>query len=206
MMKEKKKIYAAACLLAVCLLSCCACGRQKGTILIDSVRDQEPEGTADSGSGAEPEDKGQEEPEETAGMIQVYVCGAVAVPGVVEIPAGSRAEDALLAAGGFAEDAAPAAVNLADWVTDGQMLYFPTEGEAEERKVQEVEAASGLVNINTAGVEALCTLPGIGESRALDIISYRETNGAFASCEDIMKVSGIKSAVYEKIKDKITVK
>lgn len=204
MMKEKKKIHVAACLLTACLLSCCACGRQKETILIDSMRNQETE-AAGGGTAAEPEETGRA-PEETAELIRVYVCGAVAVPGVVEIPAGSRAEDALLAAGGFAWDAAPAAVNLADWVVDGQMLYFPTEGEAEERKEQEAEASSGLVNINTAGVEALCTLPGIGESRALDIISYRETNGAFAGCEDIMKVSGIKTAVYEKIKDKITVK
>ena len=70
----------------------------------------------------------------------------------------------------------------------------------------EAESAPGLVNINTADVAALCTLPGIGESRARDIISYREANGGFGACEDIMKVSGIKTAAYEKIKDKITVK
>lgn len=64
---------------------------------------------------------------------------------------------------------------------------------------------SGLVNINTATVEELCTLSGIGESRANAIITYREQNGPFQSIEDIMKVSGIKDKVFEQIKDRITV-
>ena len=66
------------------------------------------------------------------------------------------------------------------------------------------QAASGRVNINTADAAQLCTLPGIGESRAADIIAYREAHGGFASCEDIMNVSGIKESVYNKISDKIT--
>lgn len=134
------------------------------------------------------------------------MCGAVINPGVVEIPEGSRAEDALTAAGGFASEAGREAVNLAEWVKDGQMLYFPTEGEARERRAQEADAAAGLVNINTADAAALCTLPGVGESRAADIIAYREANGGFESCEDIMKVTGIKDAMYQKIKDRITVR
>lgn len=64
---------------------------------------------------------------------------------------------------------------------------------------------NGLVNLNTADVAALMTLPGIGESRAKAIISYREQHGAFAQIEDIMKISGIKQAAFSKIKDKITV-
>ncbi len=121
--------------------------------------------------------------------IRVYVCGAVANPGVVEVAQGSRAEDA-----------GREAVNLADWITDGQMLYFPTKEEARQAGTK---TAQGLVNINTADAAQLCTLPGIGESRAADIIAYRERNGGFDSCEDIMKVPGIKTNVYEKIRDKI---
>lgn len=145
-------------------------------------------------------------------------------PGVVAIPKGSRAEDALQAAGGFSGEAGREAVNLADWVADGQMLYFPTQEEAADWKNQEtpawtgqtagsgqspeaaVPAGSGLVNLNTADAASLCTLPGIGESRAADIIAYREKNGGFETCEDVMNVSGIKTSVYEKICDKITVK
>lgn len=66
-------------------------------------------------------------------------------------------------------------------------------------------AGSGLVNINTATVEQLCTLNGIGESRAKTIIAYREAHGNFAKKEDIMKVTGIKESSYAKIKDQITV-
>ena len=136
--------------------------------------------------------------------IRVHVCGAVMTPGVVSLPEDSRAEDALEAAGGFAENAWRDYVNLAERVRDGEKLYFPTLEESESLTLQEPE--SGLVNINTADVAMLCTLPGIGESRANDIIAYREANGPFGSCEDIMKVSGIKDSVYSKISDKITVK
>lgn len=168
------------------------------------AKESEPPASADSAAG-----QAFSGPVETPGNteIRVYVCGAVANPGVVEILAGSRAEDALFAAGGFAEDADREAVNLADWVSDGQKLYFPVEGEVVEPSAQSLAGAvAGLVNINTADAAALCTLPGVGESRAADIIAYRESNGGFASSEDIMKVPGIKTAMYEKIKDKITVK
>lgn len=154
--------------------------------------------------------------------IKVYVCGAVKCPGVVELPEGSRAEDALRAAGGFGENAAREAVNLAAWVLDGQQLYFPEIGEeaagwetirqgmtGQEATGQETAGRGteqGLVNINTADLDRLCTLPGIGPARAADIVAYREKNGGFSSCSDIMKVSGIKNSVYEKICDKITVK
>ncbi len=99
-------------------------------------------------------------------------------------------------------------MNLADWVSDGQKLYFPTEEEAQGAWQPETgeDGSSGLVNINTADVDTLCTLSGIGESRARDIVAYREAHGGFASCEEIMNVPGIKTAVYEKISDMITVK
>ncbi len=137
--------------------------------------------------------------------IYVYVCGAVQAPKVVELPAESRAWDALEAAGGFAAEADRNAVNLAEPLTDGQKLYFPTE---EERELTGSDQASsdGRININTADAAQLCTLPGIGTSRAEAIIAYRKQNGAFATVEEIMKVSGIKEGAFEKIKDRITVK
>lgn len=151
------------------------------------------------------------QPDLEPSMIRVYVCGAVADPGVVEIPKDSRIEDALLAAGGFLPDALIEAVNLADWVSDGQMLYFPTVEEAAAwtplQESQNFQNGQGeFVNINTADAALLCTLPGIGEAKAADIIAYREAHGGFANCEDIMNVPGIKTSIYEKICDKITVK
>lgn len=197
----------AVCLAMACMLLCCGCKDKGGTILIGSSENQAQESFSQEESASAVEPPSETECPET--LIRVYVCGAVTNPGVVEIPQGSRVEDALAAAGGFGTDAGREAVNLADWVSDGQKIYFPTEEEAEEAGVSGTgtdTASPGLVNINTADVAALCSLSGIGESRAQDIIAYREANGGFASCEDIMNVPGIKSAVYEKIKDKITVK
>ena len=185
-------------LCMACLALCCSCGREDGVVLIGNVESQESGET--EGNSKISDESRQEEM-----MIRVYVCGAVENPGVVDVPEGSRAEDALSAAGGFAQDAAREAVNLADWVTDGQMLYFPTKEEAEELAARKESEAAGLVNINTADAAQLCTLPGIGESRAADIVAYREKNGPFESCEDIMKVPGIKTSAFEKICDKITV-
>ncbi|MBO5336230.1 MAG: helix-hairpin-helix domain-containing protein [Lachnospiraceae bacterium] len=155
-------------------------------------------------------------------MIYVHVCGAVVSPGVVELPRGSRVETALLAAGGFAESAAEDYVNLASKVEDGQQLYFPTIEEVEallsgnggllsgmesgKQGGQDAAQESGKVNINTADVSLLCTLPGIGEARAQDIITYREEHGAFQRIEDIMQVSGIKQSAFEKISDRIMVR
>lgn len=148
--------------------------------------------------------RAEEPAQEAQTSVCVYVCGAVLRPGVVELSVGSRCNDALEAAGGFAQNAAREAVNLAEPVRDGMQIYFPTIQEQEEQ----LEAAddAGLVNINTAGVEGLCTLPGIGEAKAHAIISYREQNGGYEAIEDIMKVPGIKESAYSQIKDLIIVK
>ena len=194
----------AVCSLLLCVMLC-GCGAFQGEVITIG---QEPETSAEiTGWGAAESETAAvlEQPQKTAAAeIRVYVCGAVAQPGVVSLSDGSRAEDALAAAGGFAENAQRDYVNLAEWVTDGQKLYFPTQEEAESLVRQ--ETGNGLININTADVAALCTLPGIGESRAKDIIAYREAHGAFESCEDIMQVSGIKNSVYSKICDMITVR
>lgn len=93
-----------------------------------------------------------------------------------------------------------------------EMLKLGEEGyleraknEAESLMAREAEEKRGMVDINTAGVEELMKLEGIGEKRAADIISYRETMGGFNSIEELMNVSGIKEAVFNRIKDKIYV-
>lgn len=221
----REKIAAA---LSVLMLSVCGCesrtepliGREDGLSAqpgqagtagengqAGTARENGQAGTAgENGQATQPgQEAAAKEPEQ---LLYVYVCGAVESPGVVALAPGSRVEDALKAAGGFAEEADRNGVNLADWVTDGERLYFPAEGEAEvpEAAGASAQKSAGLVNINSAGTEELCTLPGIGEARAADIISYREKNGGFGSVEDIMKVPGIKTGAYGKIKDRITVK
>lgn len=167
--------------------------------------------------------------EETKTLV-VHICGAVSAPGVYELPAGSRIIDAVEAGGGFLPEADEACCNLAEEIVDGCQIYIMTktescaDGQTEkkagiqtspdsdmqttDRNVRSNSATAlenSLVNLNTADVAALMTLPGIGESRAKAIISYREQHGAFAQIEDIMKISGIKQAAFSKIKDKITV-
>ena len=141
--------------------------------------------------------------ETSAEEIFVDVCGAVKAPGVYELPGGSRAFLAIEMAGGLLPEAAGEAVNQASLLQDGQQLYVPYEGEAESLSAGEV--SDGRVDLNTADVEELMTLPGIGEARAADIIAYREEHGEFASIEEIKNVSGIKDAAFEKMKDKIKV-
>lgn len=138
-------------------------------------------------------------------LIYVHVCGAVNNPGVVMLPEGSRAEAALNLAGGFTFEACVDSVNLAQILVDGQQLFFPSMEEALLEKKAEEAMKAGIVNLNTADEAKLCTLPGVGASRAGDIIAYRERNGVFSKIEDIMKVPGIKESLFQKIQDKITV-
>ena len=167
---------------------------------------------------------------EEAKTLVVHICGAASAPGVYELPAGSRIIDAVEAGGGFLPEAEEACCNLAEEIVDGCQIYIMTKAEScadgqtekkagiqtspdsdmqtTDRNARSNSAPAlenGLVNLNTADVAALMTLPGIGESRAKAIISYREQHGAFAKIEDIMKISGIKQAAFSKIKDKITV-
>lgn len=215
-MIEIKKIGAAVCSLALCSLLC-GCGEQpEGLVLVgaEGTELSGPEREAfGAGAGREqaageagPEKDGTPAADDGAEtLIYVYVCGAVNSPGVVALPEGSRAEEALKRAGGFRGDARTDHVNLAARVADGEKLYFPALEETVEDGGPGTDTEDGLVNINTADAALLCTLPGIGESRARDIVSFREENGLFDACEDIMKVPGIKTSVYGKIRDKIKV-
>ena len=147
--------------------------------------------------------------------VYVYICGEVAAPGVYELSKDSRIYEAVDAAGGFTENAARESVNLASKVSDGMQITIYNREEAASLPAgsgsavgntgQGGTSGSGLVNLNTATKEELMTLKGIGEAKAEDIIRYREKSGGFKKIEDIMKISGIKEAGFQKIKDNITV-
>ena len=139
--------------------------------------------------------------------IYVHICGAVINPGVYQVPVGTRVYQALELAGGSSDDAYLSGINLADKLADGQKVYIPAEGENAEGilSIDSGGVQSVMININTASEAELMTLPGIGQSRAKDIINYRVKNGLFESIDDIIKVSGIKEAAFEKIKDLIKV-
>lgn len=148
--------------------------------------------------------------------IAVYVSGAVANPGVYDLPEGSRVNDALAAAGGMRDDAAADAVNLARKISDGEQIAVPTEDQAASgsfaSSADAPSASSGaggaeksVVNINTATVEELDSLPGIGPATAQAIIDEREANGPFSSVQDIQRVSGIGEKKFEKLEGSICV-
>lgn len=133
--------------------------------------------------------------------IWVYVSGEVIKPGVYEFENKARVFEAIDAAGGFTKDADTTCINLASSMEDGEQIIVYSVLAS-----QEVQKQDGIININTASAAQLQTIPGIGESRALAIVAYREQNGPFKQKEDIMQISGIKAGLYEKIKDKIKVK
>lgn len=147
--------------------------------------------------------------------IKIHVIGEVQNIGVIELDEGARISDIIEAAGGSTENADLSKVNLAYEVEDGQKVYIPsinderveqyvTNGSGEG--IIEEETKKGLVNINTATQTELETLPGIGPSTALKIITYREENGKFKKVEDIQNVPGIGGMKFENIKGAITVK
>lgn len=153
---------------------------------------------------------------QTEQTIFIHVCGAVRTPGVYELKSGSRVYEAVQAAGGFTDDAEENYVNQAQVLSDGIKLMIPTveEALAMPEGGMDTQAAEGTagqpaddgrININTASQQELCTIPGIGATRAAAIAQYRQEHGNFDSVEDIMKVTGIKEGTYEKIKDSIKV-
>lgn len=146
------------------------------------------------------------DPEDSYGVIGCYICGEVVSPGVYEVKEGSRINELLNMAGGFTEDASISSVNLAAFLSDGDMIYIPAEGEENVGSfVAGSASAGGIININKAGTEELATLPGIGETKAKAIVSYRNEKGAFKSTDELMNVSGIGQNTYESLKDYITV-
>ncbi|WP_420628358.1 helix-hairpin-helix domain-containing protein [Candidatus Leptofilum sp.] len=163
-------------------------------------------------------------PTPTPGPLRVFVNGAVAAPAVYELPHGGIVQDAIARAGGFTTEADTAVINLAHPLHEGMQIYVPTVAETAEQPpiISEpvvrseavdlgvdggtaVEDVGELVNINSADVAALDTLPGIGPSTAEKIVEYRETNGPFATIDEIMSVSGIGPAKFEQIEPFITV-
>ncbi len=136
--------------------------------------------------------------------ICVYIVGEVVNPGVYVLEEHSRICDVVEMAGGFTDNAATEYINLASIVSDEEKIIVYSLDEVLNGEV--ITENENLININTATKEQLMTLPGIGESKASDIIKYREENGKFQTKEDIMKVPGIKDAAFSKIEELITVK
>lgn len=147
--------------------------------------------------------------EQSQNTIFVHVCGAVKRPGVYELTPDARVCDAIKAAKGLKKKAADTDVNQAQKVSDGEQIYIPYR--SHNATVESDGATSATndtddrINLNSATLEELTTLPGIGDAKAASILAYREEHGSFASIEEIKNISGIKDGVYTKIEAYITV-
>lgn len=136
--------------------------------------------------------------------IKVHVGGAVARPGVYALQAGDRVNDAVTAAGGFAEDANRDGINLAARLSDGQQIVIPKMGDAATSAAPPTGSSPGKVNINTASLSDLDTLPGIGPVTGQKIIDYRTKNGPFQRLEDLKDLKLVPASTFDKLKDLIT--
>ncbi len=204
-MKNRKKLYAVAAGLCVMIAGALfLCGRSEAGLGSGGVvlhRNEGADGGApDTGdTSAAVTESRSDAPDDRA---FVHVCGAVAAPGVYELPAGSRLEGAISAAGGFSEDADRDYYNLAQIAEDGEQIRVPAKS-GSAGYTENGSYDDGLVDINTASATELASLPGIGAVKACAIIEYRDKNGRFGSIEDIMNVPGIKESLFSKIKGKI---
>lgn len=170
--------------------------------------------------------------EDTEKLYMVDIKGEVISPGIYELPSTSRVIDVINKAGGLTDIADTSVINLSKKIEDEMVIIIYSEYEvnnwlttkqeedylqekcqnSEDSKIENdacisdnaIENNETLININTATKEELMTLSGIGETKALDIISYREKT-PFTSIEDIKNVSGIGDSTYNEIKDYITV-
>ena len=198
----------------------------------DSVEEKIDDAVAETGQkessleGLDSSEKG--ESSSASDKLCVYVCGAVVNEGVYELPPDSRVSDALRMAGGYSDEALKGYVNLAEKLNDGERIYIPNKIEIDDLNIlidQDASASKGaskgaseegtetgskssedgIVNINTADAAMLQTLPGIGETKATEIIAYRDEHGAFGSIEDIKNVSGIGEGTFSRISSRIKV-
>lgn len=138
--------------------------------------------------------------------IFVEVKGAVNMPGVYELAPEDRVLNAIELAGGYLPTSDSKGINHAQKVEDEMVIYVPVEGEEVESLLSSSGESSNLVNINTADIPLLTTLPGIGPAKAESIIAYRNEQGIFKETADLMKVTGIGTKTFEKLESFITIK
>lgn len=201
--REKTGLYVFGVIILVLISYMYFSNRDKGQLKVNYS--QTPTAQEEAVSSKEVSSK------EEANEIKVYICGAVCKPGVYTLLEGDRIDALINMAGGATEEADLSAINLAERLHDEQYVRIPAKGEEVESQtgtntVGVSSQSQGLININTASIEELDSLPGIGPAIASRIIAYREEKGKFTSIEQIKDVSGIGESKYQDIKDRICVK
>lgn len=193
-----------------------------GYYYINSTKDVYSSGYEAISSSEEEENTQKEEEPKEPQTILIHIAGEVKIQGIVEVEENARIYDVIEEAGGTTERADLRKVNLAYKVSDGQKIYIPSITQTSQNDIEIISDSAGeniieidetqnsknnngRVNINTATVDLLSTLPGIGISTAQKIITYRETNGKFKTIEELKNVSGVGTAKFEAIKELIYV-
>lgn len=205
-----------------------------GLEIVEDISDNKSGGTVDTksspsetGEDSQKEDKSDNLKKESLQAddklkenqkIFIHVCGAVKNEGVYQVETDARVVDAINAAGGLTKEAASSGINQAKQLEDGVQVYVPTKKEVSKAGTQipglqkddlqnsvSGSTQNSAININTATKEELMKLKGVGEAKAVLIITYRENNGGFKEITDLMKIKGIKQKFFDKIKDNICV-
>ena len=199
---DKKRKLTVACILGILLL-----------FGIQQFVPDEPAAVIVSPNADEKPENSFSQPEMPSNEIVIHIAGAVENPGVYTLTEGQRVEDALQKAG-IADNADADALNRAAVLFDGQKIVVPFQAERNmETGIEPVrtdDTASQTIenekiNINTANITQLMTLPGIGEVKAGAIIRYRQEHGGFQNIDEVLLVNGIGSGIYAQIADQICV-
>ena len=205
-MINRKRI---GCLLGLGLLCLCACSQNTDIYLEEYGENTLTMEAAEAETGVS--ESGEDGSAEEDAICYVYICGAVMNPGVYALPEGSRIFEVIREAGGLTDEAEDTLVNQAELVTDGMMIRIYTKDEATalEAEIGNVSVdgpqKDSRLDINTAGISELMTLPGIGSAKAEAIVSYREEYGDFSGIEDLMNIPGIKEGIFRQLKEHIKV-
>ena len=218
MEKNKKTFVFAAIVIGLCAIAGVKIFESEGNARYEITQSEEIE--KESTDPKQSNDTSQNTNNSQTTEVTVYISGAVKTEGVVTMSSEDRLSDAIKVMGGIVEGADMNAINLAEKLVDGKHYVIPKQGEqipvdvnagggstsgATQTSGGNTQGQGGLVNINTATLEQLDTLPGVGEATANKIITYREENGGFKSIEDLKNVKGIGDKKFVDMKSSICV-